>query len=99
MPSFQGISALVGKTLSIAEPGLNLQYLESKQATRFNLVKKSGCFATYVRAEFENGGPKWPKGEYTLLIVLVGCSALAQLPLQPIACMTTGELIVLPQTS
>jgi len=42
MPSFQGISALVGKTLSIAEPGLNLQYLESKQATRFNLAKSQG---------------------------------------------------------
>ena len=42
MPSFQGISALVGKTLSIAEPGLNLQYLESKQATRFNLLKSQG---------------------------------------------------------
>ena len=42
MPSFQGISALVGKTLSIAEPSLNLQHLESKQATRFNLAKKQG---------------------------------------------------------
>ena len=42
MPSFQGISALVGKTVGIVELGLNLRRRVPKQAARFNLAKKQG---------------------------------------------------------
>jgi hypothetical protein len=48
MPSFQGISALAGKTLSIAEPSLNPRHHAFRQATGVNLAKKPRCFATYV---------------------------------------------------
>jgi hypothetical protein len=49
MPSFQGISALVGKTVGIVELGLNLRRRVPKQASRFNLAKNQGILQPVLK--------------------------------------------------
>jgi len=49
MPSFQGISAPAGKTVGIAELGLNQRRRVSKQAARFNLAKNQGILQPVLK--------------------------------------------------